>query len=233
MIDCSTEGNTAEQIGYGTEKYNGIYNTGIIYFGNTVDIQDGLHVNSAVRLASNVIPADGKNVIATIYPSSYTEGKEVLKAYSGSLTSDMISYFQLSNPNWKIDTNGKLIKLPAASGDGTISFENDTLQFSLDKTTVASISDTLSISLDITDSSGSIINYIPSTIGTVIDNFTIKVFCGGTEVTSDNISGFKIENGVITIPDTMPDDDYTITINGKYISNGQGISANLYFTVQR
>ena len=61
----------------------------------------------------------------------------------------------------------------------------------------------------------------------------IQVFCGGTEVTSDNISGFKIENGVITIPDTMPDDDYTITINGKYISNGQGISANLYFTVQR
>lgn len=233
LIDCSTEGNTAEQIGYGTEKYNGIYNTGIIYFGNTVDIQDGLHVNSAVRLASNVIPADGKNVIATIYPSSYTEGKEVLKAYSGSLTSDMISYFQLSNPNWKIDTNGKLNQLPAASGDGTISFKNDTLQFSLDKTTVASISDTLSISLDITDSSGSIINYIPSTIGTVINNFTIKVFCGGTEVTSDNISGFKIENGVITIPDTMPDDDYTITINGKYISNGQGISANLYFKVQR
>lgn len=233
LIDCTTENNKGEQVGYGTEKYNGIFNNGTLYLGGTIDIKDGLYLNTTMRISPTVKPAEGKTVIATTYPSAYTEGKEVMRAYSGSLTSDMISYFPLSNPNWEIDTAGRLKPKPVSASGGTIHFENDTLQFSLDKTTIAATPDTVSISLDITDSTGSVNNFIPSSLGTVIENLDIKVFCGGSEVNSGNVSGFKVENGVITIPDTMPDDDYRVTINGKYSSNGQGISANLYFKVQR
>lgn len=45
---------------------------------------------------------------------------------------------------------------------------------------------------------------------------TVKLYCGSDEVTSANLPGLSISNGVITIPSSIPADEYRVYIGGTY-----------------
>lgn len=228
MINCITKNNTAGA------NLNGVNVTGDLLLFDECYVEDNITSNGNIRIDSSLKPVAGKTIVSKIAYTPYETGKTVLlKNNSNANFAEQINYFTLSNPNWQIDANGKLKKMPVEESSGQITFENYLLNFSIDKTLVTSSSDTVGVSLTVTDSSGIPHNYTSSDLSTVIDSLSIKVFCDGTEINSSNVSGFNIGNGVITIPASMPDDNYRIAVNGIFSGNGQGISTNMYFKVQR
>ena len=64
---------------------------------------------------------------------------------------------------------------------------------------------------------------------------TVKVYCGSYEVTSSNVPGLSVSNGVVTIPAAMPEDSYKLYVSGIYTCpNGcqKAFSGDFPFTVE-
>lgn len=165
-------------------------------------------------------------------PNAYTTGTQILSALSGSLTQDMIDCFSIDNTNYYIDSDGKLAEISAG---GSITIEDCTCLFELDKNKVTSgTATTLNVKATLTKSLSD---------GTTSTEYasdqltwaTVKLYCGSYEVTQADVSGFGIDKGVVTIPAGMPQEDYRLYVSGTYtFSNGsqKGFSGYLPFTVE-
>lgn len=166
-------------------------------------------------------------------PNAYTTGTQVISALSGTLTKEMIDCFSIDNTNYYIDSDGKLA---AISAGGSITIEDCTCLFELDKNTVtAGTATTLNVKATLTktlsDGSTSTETYASDQLTWA----TVKLYCGSYEVTQADVSGFGIDKGVVTIPAGMPQEDYRLYVSGTYtFSNGsqKGFSGYLPFTVE-
>ena len=164
---------------------------------------------------------------------SYTTGTQILSALSGTLTQDMIDLFSIDNTNYYIDSDGKLA---AISAGGSITIEDCTCLFELDKNKVTSgTATTLNVKATLTktlsDGSTSTETYESDQLTWA----TVKLYCGSYEVTQADVSGFGIDKGVVKIPAGMPQEDYRLYVSGTYtFSNGsqKGFSGYLPFTVE-
>lgn len=166
-------------------------------------------------------------------PNAYTTGTQVISALSGTLTQDMIDLFSIDNTSFYIDSGGKLATISAG---GSITIEDCTCLFELDKNTVtAGTATTLNLKATLTktlsDGSTSTETYESN----LLDWATVKLYCGSYEVTQADVSGFGIDKGVVTIPADMPQEDYRLYVSGTYtFSNGsqKGFSGYLPVTVE-
>ena len=166
-------------------------------------------------------------------PNAYTTGTQILSALSGSLTQDMIDLFSIDNTNYYIDSDGKLA---AISAGGSITIEDCTCLFELDKNKVTSgTATTLNVKATLTKSLSDGTTSTETYASDQLTWATVKLYCGSYEVTQADVSGFGIDKGVVTIPAGMPQEDYRLYVSGTYtFSNGsqKGFSGYLPFTVE-
>lgn len=166
-------------------------------------------------------------------PNAYTTGTQILSALSGTLTQDMIDLFSIDNTNYYIDSDGKLA---AISAGGSITIEDCTCLFELDKNKVTSgTATTLNVKATLTKSFSDGTTSTETYASDQLTWATVKLYCGSYEVTQADVSGFGIDKGVVTIPAGMPQEDYRLYVSGTYtFSNGsqKGFSGYLPFTVE-
>ena len=161
-------------------------------------------------------------------PNAYTTGTQVISALSGTLTKEMIDCFSIDDTKYFIGSEGKL---ETTSAGGAITTEDHTCLFELDKSTVtAGVETTLNVTATITT------NGVQESVAAANLNWvTVKVYCGSYEVTSSNVPGLSVSNGVVTIPAAMPEDSYKLYVSGIYTCpNGcqKAFSGDFPFTVE-
>lgn len=170
---------------------------------------------------------------AKFIPALYTTGTQILSALSGTLTQDMIDLFSIDNTNYYIDSDGKLA---AISAGGSITIEDCTCLFELDKNKVTSgTATTLNVKATLTKTLSDGTTSAETYESEQLTWATVKLYCGSYEVTQADVSGFGIDKGVVTIPAGMPQEDYRLYVSGTYtFSNGsqKGFSGYLPFTVE-
>ena len=221
LMNCSISGNTDSHRSDVCSKASlylyGSTSIGVCYsnFGSPV------YLNSDISGNAKFIPA------------SYTTGTQILSALSGTLTQDMIDLFSIDNTNYYIDSDGKLA---AISAGGSITIEDCTCLFELDKNKVTSgTATTLNVKATLTKSLSDGTTSTETYASDQLTWATVKLYCGSYEVTQADVSGFGIDKGVVTIPAGMPQEDYRLYVSGTYtFSNGsqKGFSGYLPFTVE-
>ncbi|MGN0739756.1 MAG: hypothetical protein ACI4LX_06255 [Treponema sp.] len=224
LYDCTINGNTASSNGKDISTKGTLCLYGSTSVGNCYVMNGGSNP-AAVKVDSSITGS------TTFSLYSYTIGTAVISALSGSLTQAMIDCFSIDDTNYYIDSDGNLA---AATAGGSITIEDCTCQFTADIDTVASgtsavitITATLTITADGTTKT-------ETYEGDALTWATVKLLCGSYEVTQTDVSGFAINNGVVTIPADMPAETYRLYVSGIYtFSNGsqKGFSGYLPFTV--
>lgn len=226
LYDCPINGNTAST--YGQD----ISTKGTLYLYGSTSVNDCYVMTASSNPAA--VKVDSSITGSTSFSlDSYTTGTQILSALSGSLTQDMIDCFSIDNTNYYIDSDGKLA---AISAGGSITIEDCTCLFELDKNKVTSgTATTLNVKATLTktlsDGSTSTETYESDQLTWA----TVKLYCGSYEVTQADVSGFGIDKGVVKIPAGMPQEDYRLYVSGTYtFSNGsqKGFSGYLPFTVE-
>ncbi|MCR5612204.1 hypothetical protein [Treponema sp.] len=122
----------------------------------------------------------------------------------------------------------------SVSPSGTVTLGGgQTISFSLSQPNISS-PDTQNVSVEaqITEAGGSSYGAITGAqLATKFEGLSIRLFEGTHQVTSSDVSGFAITDGVITIPSGLPNGLYTVYITGSY--DGTAFSASLDLRVSR
>lgn len=226
LYDCPINGNTAST--YGQD----ISTKGTLYLYGSTSVNDCYVMTASSNPAA--VKVDSSITGSTSFSlDSYTTGTQILSALSGSLTQDMIDCFSIDNTNYYIDSDGKLA---AISAGGSITIEDCTCLFELDKNKVTSgTATTLNVKATLTKSFSDGSTSTETYESDQLTWATVKLYCGSYEVTQADVSGFGIDKGVVTIPAGMPQEDYRLYVSGTYtFSNGsqKGFSGYLPFTVE-
>lgn len=226
LYDCPINGNTAST--YGQD----ISTKGTLYLYGSTSVNDCYVMTASSNPAA--VKVDSSITGSTSFSlDSYTTGTQILSALSGSLTQDMIDCFSIDNTNYYIDSDGKLA---AISAGGSITIEDCTCLFELDKNKVTSgTATTLNVKATLTKSFSDGTTLTETYASDQLTWATVKLYCGSYEVTQADVSGFGIDKGVVTIPADMPQEDYRLYVSGTYtFSNGsqKGFSGYLPFTVE-
>lgn len=226
LYDCPINGNTAST--YGQD----ISTKGTLYLYGSTSVNDCYVMTASSNPAA--VKVDSSITGSTSFSlDSYTTGTQILSALSGSLTQDMIDCFSIDNTNYYIDSDGKLA---AISAGGSITIEDCTCLFELDKNKVTSgTATTLNVKATLTKSFSDGSTSTETYESDQLTWATVKLYCGSYEVTQADVSGFGIDKGVVTIPAGMPQEDYLLYVSGTYtFSNGsqKGFSGYLPFTVE-
>ncbi|MGN0731121.1 MAG: hypothetical protein ACI4MA_04335 [Treponema sp.] len=220
LYDCTINGNSAVNYGQDISTKGTLSLYGSTSIGNCYTT-DAIKVNSDISGRS------------TISLASYTTGTQILSALSGTLTQDMIDLFSIDDTNYYIDSDGKLA---AISAGGSITIEDCTCLFELDKNKVTSgTATTLNVKATLTKTLSDGTTSAETYESDQLTWATVKLYCGSYEVTQADVSGFGIDKGVVTIPAGMPQEDYRLYVSGTYtFSNGsqKGFSGYLPFTVE-
>lgn len=226
LYDCPINGNTAST--YGQD----ISTKGTLYLYGSTSVNDCYVMTASSNPAA--VKVDSSITGSTSFSlDSYTTGTQILSALSGSLTQDMIDLFSIDNTNYYIDSDGKLA---AISAGGSITIEDCTCLFELDKNKVTSgTATTLNVKATLTKSFSDGTTSTETYASDQLTWATVKLYCGSYEVTQADVSGFGIDKGVVKIPAGMPQEDYRLYVSGTYtFSNGsqKGFSGYLPFTVE-
>ena len=226
LYDCPINGNTAST--YGQD----ISTKGTLYLYGSTSVNDCYVMTASSNPAA--VKVDSSITGSTSFSlDSYTTGTQILSALSGTLTQDMIDLFSIDNTNYYIDSDGKLA---AISAGGSITIEDCTCLFELDKNKVTSgTATTLNVKATLTKSFSDGSTSTETYESDQLTWATVKLYCGSYEVTQADVSGFGIDKGVVTIPAGMPQEDYRLYVSGTYtFSNGsqKGFSGYLPFTVE-
>lgn len=226
LYDCPINGNTAST--YGQD----ISTKGTLYLYGSTSVNDCYVMTASSNPAA--VKVDSSITGSTSFSlDSYTTGTQILSALSGTLTQDMIDLFSIDNTNYYIDSDGKLA---AISAGGSITIEDCTCLFELDKNKVTSgTATTLNVKATLTKSLSDGTTSTETYASDQLTWATVKLYCGSYEVTQADVSGFGIDKGVVTIPAGMPQEDYRLYVSGTYtFSNGsqKGFSGYLPFTVE-
>lgn len=226
LYDCPINGNTAST--YGQD----ISTKGTLYLYGSTSVNDCYVMTASSNPAA--VKVDSSITGSTSFSlDSYTTGTQILSALSGTLTQDMIDLFSIDNTNYYIDSDGKLA---AISAGGSITIEDGTCLFELDKNKVTSgTATTLNVKATLTKSLSDGTTSTETYASDQLTWATVKLYCGSYEVTQADVSGFGIDKGVVTIPAGMPQEDYRLYVSGTYtFSNGsqKGFSGYLPFTVE-
>ena len=226
LYDCPINGNTPST--YGQD----ISTKGTLYLYGSTSVNDCYVMTASSNPAA--VKVDSSITGSTSFSlDSYTTGTQILSALSGSLTQDMIDCFSIDNTNYYIDSDGKLA---AISAGGSITIEDCTCLFELDKNKVTSgTATTLNVKATLTKSLSDGTTSTETYASDQLTWATVKLYCGSYEVTQADVSGFGIDKGVVTIPAGMPQEDYRLYVSGTYtFSNGsqKGFSGYLPFTVE-
>ena len=226
LYDCPINGNTAST--YGQD----ISTKGTLYLYGSTSVNDCYVMTASSNPAA--VKVDSSITGSTSFSlDSYTTGTQILSALSGTLTQDMIDLFSIDNTNYYIDSDGKLA---AISVGGSITIEDCTCLFELDKNKVTSgTATTLNVKATLTKSLSDGTTSTETYASDQLTWATVKLYCGSYEVTQADVSGFGIDKGVVTIPAGMPQEDYRLYVSGTYtFSNGsqKGFSGYLPFTVE-
>lgn len=226
LYDCPINGNTAST--YGQD----ISTKGTLYLYGSTSVNDCYVMTASSNPAA--VKVDSSITGSTSFSlDSYTTGTQILSALSGTLTQDMIDLFSIDNTNYYIDSDGKLA---AISAGGSITIEDCTCLFELDKNKVTSgTATTLNVKATLTKSFSDGTTLTETYASDQLTWATVKLYCGSYEVTQADVSGFGIDKGVVTIPAGMPQEDYRLYVSGTYtFSNGsqKGFSGYLPFTVE-
>lgn len=226
LYDCPINGNTAST--YGQD----ISTKGTLYLYGSTSVNDCYVMTASSNPAA--VKVDSSITGSTSFSlDSYTTGTQILSALSGTLTQDMIDLFSIDNTNYYIDSDGKLA---AISAGGSITIEDCTCLFELDKNKVTSgTATTLNVKATLTKSFSDGTTSTETYASDQLTWATVKLYCGSYEVTQADVSGFGIDKGVVKIPAGMPQEDYRLYVSGTYtFSNGsqKGFSGYLPFTVE-
>ena len=209
---------------------NDVSSEGSVYLYGASSIGEFYLKNNPVYVSPDI----SRRLCATFIPEVYTTGTQIISAIDGSsLTQEIVNKFAVKDTNYFIDIDGKLATTSAGGG---IVIEDCTCLFELDRDTVsAGTETTLNINATLTKALSDGTTSAETCDSGQLDWITVKLYCGSYEVTSSNVPGLSVSNGVVTIPAAMPEDSYKLYVSGIYTCpNGcqKAFSGDFPFTVE-